>query len=122
MRTRWLLATLALSVAIAAIHLYASENFWYWRYRWFDTPMHVLGGITIGALVVFLLGKDRPSTYIIIVAAIAIGWEIFEYAFGLTHETGYALDTIHDLANDAVGAGFIYFIARSTIWRPASEP
>lgn len=118
MRIHWLLAALGLALLMAAMHFYALANHLYWYYRWLDTPMHILGGAMMGAVLVGLLLRFRPYSYLFGVALGAIGWEIFEYVFGLsTGQPNYIWDTLHDVLNDALGALVVYCIARYTLWR-----
>jgi hypothetical protein len=122
MPSRWLIAALLTTGLLAALHFYALEHFLYWRYRWFDTPMHMLGGAAIGVFAVALLKRYRPFVYLGIIIAAAVAWEVYEYYFGLAvlPGTNYAWDTAHDILNDALGAVLVYVIARLTIWKPAA--
>lgn len=125
MRLRWLLFALILVALLATLHLWAIHDFLYWRYRWFDTPMHLLGGAAIGAIAVALIGPAwHPWRYLAFIAVAAIGWEVFEAAAGIAVLPGvdYVWDTAHDILNDVFGATLIYAIARFTVWRPAPLP
>jgi hypothetical protein len=114
----WLLVTLALSLAVISLHLYALEHFWYWKHRWFDIPMHVLGGATVGAFFIALTDTKRPLAYLGGMFLIGAGWEVMEYTNNITSgEPGYWFDTLHDILDDAIGAIIAYVIARLTIWR-----
>lgn len=120
MRIRWLIAALVLSALLSVLNIVALDNFWFWRFRWFDTPMHILGGAALGAFAIGLARTYRPLTYLGLLALAYIGWEVFEYVFGLSaNQPHYALDTAHDLMNDAVGGLITFFIARFTLWRSA---
>ncbi len=120
MRIPWLFAALMLSALLSVLNLIALEGYWYWKYRWFDTPMHILGGLAIGALCIGLSRTYRPLTYAGILALAFLGWEVFEYVFHLsTNQPHYLLDTLHDLMNDAVGGLITFLIARNTIWHSA---
>jgi hypothetical protein len=117
MRLKWLLSSLTLAFFLLVAHFYILENFLYWRFKWMDTPMHVLGSIVISIFVAVLVG-NRHKWYIPIVLLLFTGWEIFEYCAGLPQpQVSYLIDTLHDLVNDGLGAGLIYFIARETLWR-----
>lgn len=89
-------ATLTLSL-LAVIDKLAFINFWYWRHRWFDLPMHLLGGVSTGLFCLFAYafyqemkgsGAEgfRPAALIkltlFVTAVIGIFWEIFEYWSG----------------------------------------
>lgn len=119
MQFRWLLAALFLTGLLAALHFWALADFLYWKYRWFDTPMHLLGGIAIGTSTVALLPSYRPLSYLAIIAVAAVSWELFEYFAGIAVFPGvnYQWDTAHDLLNDAIGATLVYGVARYTLWR-----
>ncbi|MEK7478161.1 MAG: hypothetical protein AAB645_02220 [Patescibacteria group bacterium] len=89
-------ATLTLAL-LAVIDKLAFINFWYWRHKWFDFPMHFLGGISTGlfCLFVYALFQEmkgngslgfRPLTLVnltlLVTVAIGISWEVFEYLSG----------------------------------------
>jgi hypothetical protein len=123
MRLTWLLLALVLALVLAGVHIYAVEHFLYWKYRWFDTPMHMLGGAAIGTFTVALIGPVwRPWHYLAAVAIVFIGWEVFEAAAGIAVLPGvnYTWDTAHDILNDVLGATAVYIIARFTAWKPVS--
>lgn len=120
MRLRWLVASLILSVILVALDRLALEYFIYWRYPWSDTFMHFLGAAAIGTFAVGVIYTFRPIAYLALVAAIAIGWEVFEYLIrATTYGKGFTLDTSSDLLFDTLGALLIYAIARYTLWRSA---
>ena len=33
---------------LGILNYLAFKNYWYWRFRWFDQPMHFLGGLALG--------------------------------------------------------------------------
>jgi len=120
MRIHWLAAALISASLLAVLHIWAITDFLYWRYRWFDTPMHILGGVTIALIAVALLHSFRPFSFMGIVATAFIAWEVLEVVFGVTFVSGtdYVWDTAHDLLNDVLGATAVYALARFTVWRP----
>lgn len=105
---------------LGGLHIIATGLYLYWTVGWFDNLMHFLGGFCIGLLsiwVIYLsgiksrLGIESPSvkkailTSVVAVIIIGIGWEIFEYANGLTESTeSYPLDVLHDLISDILGS------------------
>lgn len=101
-----------LSVLILVLHLLASEFFWYWKFWWFDILMHLLGGFVIGLCVLWVIHKMtwRGSTLAMFVGVvtatlvIGIGWEVFEYIYGIAGKDNYQVDTVTDLIMDAIGA------------------
>ena len=118
MRLTWLLLALVLAALMLGVHLYALDNYLYWYYRWLDIPMHVLGGAVMAAAVIGVLRSFRPITFVLVIAAGAIGWEVFEYLFHIsTGQPDYLWDTLHDIVNDAFGALVVYVVARYSVWR-----
>lgn len=117
MRLVWLLGALVLCAALAALNIIAQEYYLFWRYEWFDVPMHYLGGLAIGVFLIGFLIRFRPLLFSLSFLAIAVGWEIFEFVFGLPKETNYVFDTALDLLMDTMGAVTAYGIARVTTWR-----
>lgn len=58
-----------------------------------------------------MIGRDssprRTVLYTVaVVLIIGIGWEVFEYVYGLTDatESKYYMDVVHDLISDTLGA------------------
>lgn len=117
MRLPWLLAALVLSALLSYLHHIALVDFLYWRYEWFDIPMHYLGGVTLGVFLVALSPKYRPRSYMTAIAVLLIGWEAFEYLFGMPREQNYAFDTALDLLMGTLGAATTYAAARLSLWR-----
>jgi hypothetical protein len=117
MRLPWLFAALLLSAAVAALNLLAFEYFLYWRYDWYDLMMHFLGGAAIGVFLIGLSRTFRPRAYLLLFFLVAVGWEVFEYVFGIPREENYRLDTALDLLMDALGALGVYVLARVSVWR-----
>lgn len=108
-----LFSILAVSSAVgtAVLYWFGLERFYFWYYPWFDIPMHIMGGLTIGFWGASLAWRRNYSPYqaflFILLLAIGIGsiWELFEYTSGLTRgEPGYWFDTLKDLGDDTLGA------------------
>jgi hypothetical protein len=85
-------------------------------YPWFDTPLHLAGGLTIGLWGFSLAWRRNYSSFqafvFILLLALSVGlvWELFEYLSGLTAgKPGYWLDTFGDLGNDVAGAIIPWF-------------
>ena len=79
--------------------------------------MHYLGGITLAVFSAALLMHHRPRAFVGLLVVLFIGWEIFEYVFGIQRESNYPLDTVIDLVMDTLGALTVYVIGRLTVWR-----
>lgn len=119
MNLRWLVAAFASASVLAFLHIWAISDFLYWKYRWFDTPMHILGGVTIGLIAIGILGSTwKPYQYAALIILAAFAWEFFEAVMGIAVLPGvdYVWDTAHDVLNDAVGAIAVYLVARHTVW------
>lgn len=116
MRVSWLLGAFVISSVLAALQWWAVTDFLYWHYEWFDIPMHLLGGLSIGVLLVGFLYRHRPLLFVVLLALAIIGWEIFEYYFGIPREANYAGDTVQDLILGTLGGSIAYLIARLTLW------
>lgn len=104
------------AVLTAVLYWYGLTKFYFWYYPWYDIPMHLAGGLTIGLWAISLAWRRRYSPFqaLIFVLLLAIGigllWELFESTTGLTGgQPGYWLDTLGDLGNDVGGALFAWF-------------
>lgn len=113
------MAALIFAVLLALLERLAVADFLYWRYVWFDTVMHFIGGLAIGTFLAAMLPRFRPWLYMLGVAAFAVGWEVFESAIGTPHAKNFFFDTSVDLLMDALGAIAAYTLARSTLWHSA---
>ena len=117
MRFAWFLVALLLSFTLAVLQQWAVADHLYWRYEWFDVLMHFLGGLTIASILIALLSKFRPAWFGLLLVGVFIGWEVFEYVFGIPRESNYVFDTALDFLMDALGALAVYVVARYTLWR-----
>ena len=121
-----------LSLTITSAHLIAIEKNLYWRYLWFDNPMHFAGGLLIGLIALWGIyesglikkGKgafNKKDAYIAaFLSTMIIGllWEAFEFSL----EQMFVLDnndlgdTLLDLIMDAAGAlfaAYLYIVFRN---------
>jgi cytochrome c oxidase subunit IV len=117
MRIYWLLASAVLSAIVFGLQYYALETYLYWRYVWFDVPMHFLGGVAIASLLVGFWWRFRPVVYALSFGLIIVSWEVFEFLAGMPREANYAFDTALDLLIGSSAAIITYGIARFTLWR-----
>ncbi len=118
MNSRWLYITLGFAAVIAILHLYGLAHYYYWHHRWFDTPLHLLGGALVGCLIFTFIGRPGPITYLMGILAIAVGWELFEYYFSIsTGQSDYWFDTFHDIANGITGGLLLYSFSDKSLWR-----
>ncbi|HEX2792267.1 MAG TPA: hypothetical protein VHO23_00930 [Candidatus Paceibacterota bacterium] len=119
MRLRLLFIALVLATALAYAQHVALEHFLYWRYPWFDTFMHFLGGLTLAVFLIAVFRRARPRLFLLGMIGVAVGWEAFELLIGTEREANFVLDTSLDLLMDTLGAVAAYALARFTVWRSA---
>ncbi|MBI2475761.1 MAG: hypothetical protein HYV67_00780 [Candidatus Taylorbacteria bacterium] len=126
-RTRLLRLALYTAILVAALHVLAVVFFLYWSYWWFDMPLHLLGGFSVGLFSLWIFGGGRRAHYppsslrvlsVAVSGALVVGlaWEFFEYSAGLTFDplSNYTLDTVKDLTMDVVGGylAHLYFFVK----------
>ncbi len=96
-------ATFAL---LLAVHGVALEYALYWRYAWFDTVSHLLGGLTAGLAIAWYMERSgrTPNLLAPTLGALVIGicWEFVDTTDAL-REANYVLDTSSDLLMDSLG-------------------
>ncbi|MEK7109510.1 MAG: hypothetical protein AAB919_03710 [Patescibacteria group bacterium] len=98
---------LAAVCATAAMHWFGIESYLYWTYPWWDIPTHILGGLTVGFWAAAVATRRhlpplRAALLIVgLTFVVAIGWEAWEFAEGVS---GGFVDAIKDLADSLVGA------------------
>lgn len=106
---------------LAGIHIIALQLFLYWKFQWFDIPMHFLGGIVV-ALGLFTLHdlklviKKRHLQIfpiVLLVFAVAMLWEVYELLIGIPIESNYVADTLTDLCVGLLGGLIGYGIGTS---------
>ena len=104
---------------LAVLHIVALKLFLYWRFPWFDIPMHLFGGavVALGIFTLHDLLRSFPArlTYLIPVLLftimIALAWEVFQLQIGKPIDDDYVLDTIIDVLLGATGSVIGYYIA-----------
>ena len=117
MRSKSFPVVLALLLfGIAFVNYLAGVNYWYWTMRWFDMPMHFVGGVWVaGAVLWFQFFRKEgvpPSVAklflwaIVGVFVVGLGWEVYEgvVAFLTKGHLNAWADTASDLVFDVLGA------------------
>ena len=115
-----LFISLALSVLFWFLNKIAVAFSLFWLLWWYDIPMHFLGGVVLGAFILWLIGRIggpfvKPSGVSAIVLSlsltlfIGVVWEVFEYKFDIAYNSvlGYWADTAKDLLVDLAGAALV---------------
>lgn len=113
--SRWVLNRGAvLLIFLFVMNMVGVTRHLYWMIPSYDSITHLLGGIVIGFLGLYVCYKlnTRPfhnQSHAILLVALAwlafLGWEVFEYVF---HAIGTSSDTLWDLLFDNIGA-FVAF-------------
>jgi hypothetical protein len=114
---------------IAGVHILAEYYFWYWTMRWFDIPMHLLGGAWLGASVLWLRNDTRYFTGLwkhlrfnglplALLGGLCVGivWEGYELLVRYIGNAPFSLsvyvyDTATDIIADVLGAvaGYVLY-------------
>src|SRR3989344_7365145 len=109
---------------LAVVNFFALSFYLYWTIWWLDNAVHFLGGFSLGFFMLYIFSESgffgnnlsfSKAIFLSFVAVMMAGgaWEVFEYANGLTDSVeNYALDVVHDLLFDALGAIFTLLIAK----------
>jgi RsiW-degrading membrane proteinase PrsW (M82 family) len=120
--------SLIILVILVALYTVGSHYSWYWYYPWFDTLIHVISGLWIALVILWLASRlgqinslieYRAKSFLIaFVSAILFGviWEILENLSQVTsiYSDGYSFDTAMDLLAGGFGGvlAYLYFIKR----------
>ena len=92
---------------------------WYWIFWWFDMPMHFLGGMFVGFLVLYtkprlFIGTTRKALFLFFFYSlcIGVGWELLEISMDIfiKHSQTNIIDTFSDIGFDLAGAGVTYLV------------
>jgi hypothetical protein len=93
----------------------------FWYFWWADILLHTWGGalIVMSWYTIFrtrtfpqvmALSYNHP---LIVLSLMMIGWEIFEYVFGIANTTNYLGDTALDLVTGALGGIVVFYLFKS---------
>ncbi|MEO6536755.1 MAG: hypothetical protein ABIT47_03590 [Candidatus Paceibacterota bacterium] len=108
---------LVLTALLLTMHLYALSTYFYWHHRWFDIPMHILGGVAIGSFLLAFFNTQRTFFYFACMLIVTVVWEIFEYYAGISRgQPDYWFDTIKDIVDGMIGASITFLIAKKSAW------
>ena len=122
---------------LLVLHSVGSYYSLYWVYSWFDIVVHIVAGLWIGLVFLWLasvfgqvnsLKEYKAKSFLIaFVSAIFVGivWELLENFFQVTFTkaSGYSLNTAMDIFNDGVGGllAYLYFVRRRRCSEKAAE-
>ena len=111
-------ALLFLATLFLVSHFIFEPSYLYYELTWLDIPMHVLGGMGVGALAsAIALHRNKKIVLvemILFFAGIALAWEVYEYARGVMEydEIGDYIDTLADTVNGLLGVIAAYVIVK----------
>ena len=127
-KNKFLYVSLASAFIFLVLHYLGMKFHLYWIYRWYDIPLHLLGGFWLSLLGLWIsvrfghidsiVGYKSKALIIAVISAFVIGiaWEIFELIAGLTslNESGYLKDFSGDVFFTFLGGviAYLYFIKR----------
>jgi hypothetical protein len=106
-----------LLVTVFLYHLGIEDRF-FWRFWWYDIPMHILGGMWAALAIAWVVSwwgtRISFSQFILAAFAIGAGWEVFEYVLGIAGSPfmSYPVDTAKDLVDDCIGGALAYLLSR----------
>ncbi len=110
----YLLIVLFLSFLLMSVNFVALKYNLFWILKWFDIPVHFLGGVLASFIFVYIVSLKKLSlSYLeflfyttLSVFFIGILWEIFEIVIGVTSigDVSYISDTGLDIVADCLGA------------------
>ncbi len=122
------IASIIIGLLLISLHTIGSYLSWYWKYPFFDILVHLVGGMWIAFIFLWLaicfgqikdLKEYKVKSFLIaFISAILVGvmWEIFENLFQITYVdmAGYYLDTAIDILNSGLGGilAYIYFVKK----------
>jgi hypothetical protein len=115
---------------LAVLNIGALMTDAYYIIPWFDIPMHFLGGVSVGYVALAFLVRQKKEQgsiswlpWILLVTAVIIGWEIFEYALSAVNLQTWngVQDTIIDMCMGYIGAIIVWQWSYSARFQRASQ-
>lgn len=107
---------LLLAGLFAATHIAALKADLYWYFWWFDIVMHSWGGVLVIYGLAVLRSLPAFSSFLprapwslsLVLFAVMVAWEVFEYGIGTGLRTEFWADTILDIVVGALGGLIAY--------------
>lgn len=125
------IASFVVLVAVAFFNNLGTNLNLYWIYRWYDIPMHMLGGLWVALFSLSLYplinelllekGYKISAFYLSILALLfmTISWELFELLGQITTmiDIGYWSDTLSDILNGYIGGmfGYLFYLKHGNL-------
>lgn len=98
----------ALFAAIVVLHFAAIMQHWYWSIRWFDIPMHYLGGVFAGMLFYWIFSEALTA----LTNAKVPFWVLFAFTLGWAALIGVIWE-FSEYASDMLLLGRVEVIERA---------
>ncbi len=118
--------SLIVLAVLVSLHSLGSYLSWYWFYPWFDMPVHIISGLWIALVFLWLASifgelkslrnyKIKAFLIAFITAAfVGVAWELIENFTQITsvRSPDYSFNTTKDILSDCLGGllAFWYFI------------
>ncbi len=116
---------------VAFLNFVGVQDHFYVMYKWYDIPMHILGGLSVSLFFLSYYGyfhkdisipdynKKIFCRLLLVLLCVTISWEIFELAIHstfLSEGAKYWFDTIKDIIDGFIGGmiGYFFFIKNKT--------
>lgn len=107
-----------LALVVGILNFLALDQDLYWRWLWFDSLMHFLGGALVASFFLwlyffsgFLAPEERElksfaKISLLAIVLVGVSWEIYELLLGESrlHGEEYISDTTLDIVMDLLGA------------------
>lgn len=115
-----ILSLLASSIIfLCIVNFIAIKGLWYYIFWYFDMPMHLIGGMTVSFLLVYIFyskisSEEKFPVFRLLISVFIIGfvWELYEQIVSvlISHNPQIYLDSISDLFFDLAGGivGLLY--------------
>lgn len=110
----WITALTFLVLAVSFIYFDIVHGFSY-RYWWWDSYEHFLGGIVVGYFLIWALSLARKKVpmrlMLLFIVAVGLAWESIEffYPMGVSTFMSWEADTMKDLVLDTFGAMLAWY-------------
>ncbi len=130
--------SLLVLVVLLVLHILSSYLSWYWSHPWIGYFVHILGGLWIASVFLWLaaylnqissmIEYKTKSLLIALISAALFGvlWEIVENFTHITfiNDISYGFNTAVDLLNDVIGGllAYAYFIKRRSNRKITHQP
>lgn len=90
-----------------------------WLWWWYDIVLHLLGGVWVALVLMWLamVSRQVPRIVPVLLGVLVVGvlWELFEVVVGMPRAANYTFDTSLDILNDVLGSIVGFFLGHTMI-------